>query len=289
MDSINRIDFYKNRHKNVDFEILELDDFFESRKKYNISRVFRINFYIMIYITEGCGKHEIDFVTYDYKAGDVIFIAQNQVHRFFEYSGAKGYIIFFTDDFLYNQSELNIKEFLDYFNLPLYKPIISIDTSQSHTNNVLIELIYNEYKNEENNSRIALLKSLFRSFMISFRGLILYEEKVDPSTVYKRFIDFKNLVEEYYKEKKNVADYAKLMLVSQKTINQTTRKIADLSAKQFIIERILLEIKRYLSQGELTINEISYMMGFDEPSNFTKFFKRYTNMSPGEFRKRYRE
>lgn len=273
----------------MDFEILELDDFFESRKKYNISRVFRINFYIMIYITEGCGKHEIDFVTYDYKAGDVIFIAQNQVHRFFEYSGAKGYIIFFTDDFLYNQSELNIKEFLDYFNLPLYKPIISIDTSQSHTNNVLIELIYNEYKNEENNSRIALLKSLFRSFMISFRGLILYEEKVDPSTVYKRFIDFKNLVEEYYKEKKNVADYAKLMLVSQKTINQTTRKIADLSAKQFIIERILLEIKRYLSQGELTINEISYMMGFDEPSNFTKFFKRYTNMSPGEFRKRYRE
>jgi len=58
----------------------------------------------------------------------------------------------------------------------------------------------------------------------------------------------------------------------------------DLSAKQFIIDRILLEIKRYLAQGELTINEISDLMGFDEPSNLTKFFKRYEGLSPKEFR-----
>lgn len=289
MDSINRIDFYKIRYTDLEFEILELDVFFQTREKYNISRVFRLNFYIMIYITEGSGKHEIDFVTYDYKAGDVIFIAQNQVQSFLEYNGAKGYIIFFTDDFLYNQSELNIKEFLDYFNLPLYKPIINLNVDESNTNRVLIELIYTEYIKEETTSRVTLLKSLFRSFMVSFRGIILYEVGNDPTTVYKRFIEFKNLVEENYKEKKTVADYAKLLLVSQKTINQTTRKIADLSAKQFIIDRILLEIKRYLSQGELTINEISYMMGFDEPSNFTKFFKRYTGIAPGEFRKRYHE
>lgn len=289
MDSINRIDFYKNKHKNVDFEIVRLVDFFKSRKKYDITRVFRLNFYIMMYITEGSGLHEIDFLTYEYKAGDVIFIAQNQVHCFLEHNDAKGYIIMFTDNFLYNQSELNIKEFLDYFNLPLYKPIIALDINDSYTNRTLLELIYIEYQKDENRSRITLLKSLFRSFMISFNGLILYESLDDPSLLYKRFIEFKKLVEKYYKEKKTVADYAKLLLVSQKTINQTTRKVADLSAKQFIIDRIILEIKRYLSQGELTINELSYLMGFDEPSNFTKFFKRYTGLSPNEFRKRYRD
>ena len=104
---------------------------------------------------------------------------------------------------------------------------------------------------------------------------------------YKWFIQFKNLVEVHYKEKKSVQDYAKMMLVSSKTINQATRIAVDLSAKQFIIDRILLEIKRYIGQGDFTINEISDLMGFDEPSNLTKFFKRYEGVSPKEFRMEY--
>ncbi len=56
-------------------------------------------------------------------------------------------------------------------------------------------------------------------------------------------------------------------------LNYATRSIVDLSAKQFIIDRIMLEIKRYLSQGELMNYEISDMLGFDEPANMTKFLK----------------
>jgi len=123
--------------------------------------------------------------------------------------------------------------------------------------------------------------------MITIRRFKKFNEQIETSGDYKRFYQFKNFVEMYYKEKKTVEEYAKLMLVSQKTINQATRAVVDLSAKQFIIDRILLEIKRYLGQRELTINEISDLMGFDEPSNLTKFFKRYEGLSPTEFRTEY--
>lgn len=246
-----------------------------------------MNFYNILYIISGEGKHEVDFKVYDFKAGDMILIAKNQVHHFFPDTEATGYIIMFTEDYLCSNSEMNINDFLEHFNSPLYNPIIKIDVCEEESNRILVDLLYKEYKSEDSAVKVQLLKSLFRSFMLAISKFKKPNELRESSGNYKKFIEFKNLVEMHYKERKTVQEYAKLMLVSQKTINQATRTAVDLSAKQFIIDRILLEIKRYIGQGGLTINEISDLMGFDEPSNLTKFFKRYEGVSPKEFRAEY--
>lgn len=287
MDIIKRINFSKTIKDLLDFEIVDLDKFFRTRPMEHLSRVYRLNFYIMIYVTSGEGKHEIDFKVYDYKEGDVVFIAKNQVHRFLPDTKADGYIILFKENFLYSHSEYNIQDFLNHFNMPLYNPVISISMRRDQTNRNLIDLLFKEYQNDDHSVKTQLIKSLFRSFMLSLQRLTHSDESLESSLVYKRYVEFKNLVEKYYKEKKTVQEYANLMLVSSKTINQTTRMVVDLSAKQFIIDRLLLEIKRYLGQGELTINEISDLMGFDEPSNLTKFFKRYEGISPNKFKIEY--
>lgn len=287
MDTIKRINFRKPKNQSFDFEIVDLQEFFKTRPTKNLSKPFRLNFYMILYITSGKGKHEIDFKVYDYKAGDVIFVAQNQVHRYFPDNQPKGYIILFTEDYLYTNSEMNIHDFLDHFNMPSYNPITEIDVSEEASNRILVDLLHKEYKSVDSTVKIQLLKSLFRSFMLTLRRFKKSNEQREKSGYHKRFMEFKNLVEIHYKEKKTVGEYANMMLVSQKTINQATRLAVDLSAKQFIINRILLEIKRYVGQGELTINEISDLMGFDEPSNLTKFFKRYEGVSPKEFKTEY--
>lgn len=287
MDSIKRIDFKRPENELFDFEIVDLQEFLMTRPTKHLSKTFRLNFYMILYITAGKGRHEIDFKVYDFKTGDMILIAKNQVHRFFPDTQASGYIILFTEDYLYTNSEMNVHDFLEHFNMLLYNPIIEGDVSQEASNRILIDLLYKEYKAKESTVKIQLLKSILRSFMLTIRRFIKMDEQRENSGYYKRFMEFKNLVEIHYKEKKTVGDYANMMLISQKTINQATRLTVDLSAKQFIINRILLEIKRYLGQGELTINEISDLMGFDEPSNLTKFFKRYEGVSPKEFKTEY--
>ena len=91
------------------------------------------------------------------------------------------------------------------------------------------------------------------------------------------------MVEEHYAEHLVLDDYSDMMGVSKKTINKATRAIVDLSAKEFVNHRLFLEIKRHLSQGDLLIYEVSDLMGFDEPSNMTKFFKKYEGISPKQF------
>jgi AraC family transcriptional regulator, transcriptional activator of pobA len=47
---------------------------------------------------------------------------------------------------------------------------------------------------------------------------------------------------------------------------------------------VLLEAKRLLRYSDLPVTEIAYRLNFEDPSYFSRFFKKYTGFSPSEFR-----
>ena len=57
------------------------------------------------------------------------------------------------------------------------------------------------------------------------------------------------------------------------------------TAKDFISSRILSAAKEYLSSDLMTVTQISTRLGFEYPQHFVRFFKRYTGMTPSEFKK----
>lgn len=57
-----------------------------------------------------------------------------------------------------------------------------------------------------------------------------------------------------------------------------------MSPKAYLDHRRLLEIKRYLVYSERSVEEIAYALGFDEPTNLNKFFRKHSGMSSLEFR-----
>jgi len=129
-----------------------------------------------------------------------------------------------------------------------------------------------------------LMASLFQSFILSIEDEMIKVNSHVQTKDYDHFKHYRKLVEKHYTETRSVEDYAQMMHLSKKTINQATRNVVGLSAKQYIIDRVILEIKRYLSQGELMNYEIADLLGFDEAANMTKFFKHYVKMSPKEFK-----
>jgi AraC-like DNA-binding protein len=42
--------------------------------------------------------------------------------------------------------------------------------------------------------------------------------------------------------------------------------------------------KGYINDARLSINEITYLLGFSEPANFTRAFKRWHGTSPSAYR-----
>ncbi len=58
-------------------------------------------------------------------------------------------------------------------------------------------------------------------------------------------------------------------------------------AKLYIDQFLVLEIKRFLMNTALSIKEIAYRTGFEAPTNFVKFFKKFEGITPAAFRKQY--
>lgn len=281
--SINRID-YKNQKKNLDFEIVDIQLFFATRSHKSLEKDYRLNFWSIIYIIDGSGYHYVDFKPYAYKKGDIIFIQKNQVHHFVINKEVIGYVMHINESFLYRIEGFNGDVFLEMVDKAFGSPVLYFDTSIGTTNRTLIDLIYKEYNKVKENISIELIAALFQSFILSLKNKLHSKEKVLLSKDYENFKLFRHLVEENFKTTRKVEDYAIMMNLSKKTLNQATRSVVDLSAKQFIVNRVVLEIKRYLSQGEMMNYEIADILGFDEASNMTKFFKRYEGISPKEFR-----
>ncbi|MBF9016957.1 MULTISPECIES: AraC family ligand binding domain-containing protein [unclassified Oceanispirochaeta] len=242
-DMINRID-YRNSERDSDFEILDLQRFFATRPHALLQKDVRMNFWAILYITEGHGFHFVDLIRFPYKKGDIVFIQKNQIHRFEIADGVKGYIVHINEPFFYRIKGFNGEVFLDFADKA--SGVLSFDSSADSTNRTLINLLHKEYNCITEKFNIELIASLFESFILALKSQLSMEEKIFQSKDYENFKFFRQLVEENYSRTKSVEDYSCMMNLSRKTVNQASRNVAGLSAKQFIINRVLLEIKRYL-------------------------------------------
>lgn len=102
--------------------------------------------------------------------------------------------------------------------------------------------------------------------------------------VFQRFIF---LIAAKYKEVKSVEGFASLLGVTAKHINSVCRSQTGSSAKSVIDNTIISHIKTELSTSCRTVSEISFIMGFDEPTEMCRFFRRIEGISPGQWRSEF--
>jgi len=95
---------------------------------------------------------------------------------------------------------------------------------------------------------------------------------------------FKKLLDDNFITQKRVSFYCQELNISPKRLNKTTSKIFGKTPKNIIDDRVLLESKRLLAHTGESIKEISFSLGFEELTNFIKYFKKHTNKTPVEFR-----
>jgi quercetin dioxygenase-like cupin family protein len=79
-----------------------LEKLFSRQNKINISleKPHRVEFYHIIFIQKGDGTHFIDFRSYNYNTGDVLFVSKGQIQAFEINPEVKGFIMLFTPTFL---------------------------------------------------------------------------------------------------------------------------------------------------------------------------------------------
>lgn len=106
-----------------------------------------------------------------------------------------------------------------------------------------------------------------------------------PDKNIERMHDFFLLVFQNCLKQKRVSFYADKLNISTKRLNQILYIFSNHSASYFIQENIVMEAKRRLLSGKLNINEIAFELGYEDVAYFSRFFKKWTGMSPEKYRK----
>jgi len=100
---------------------------------------------------------------------------------------------------------------------------------------------------------------------------------------------FRQLVESGFREQRTLDRYAQDLGMTTTQLNRVCRTVFGKSALGVIHDRLLLEARRNLVYTSMTVAEVGYALGFSDPSYFTRFFVRATNIAPSEFRRIQRE
>ncbi len=289
-DIIPEVDLTAVQQKTFGFQISSNKDILLNESlNHNPFRPHRIRFFAILFILKGEGEHYIDFKTYQYKTGSIIFISKEQVHAFERNINREALFLLFTEGFLEKGSTgSNLMQELSLYSYHLFPPVIYLKGEQLQFLSDLAAFIYDEFHGENDFLTEEIVHSSLKIFLCRAERIRKENHKMMPrSKHHQEFLQFQKLLNTHVLENRKVKFYADLMLMSTKKLNRITQEILGHSAKKHINDFLIIEMKRRLMNTSYTIKEIAYQTGFEETTNFVKYFKKHTHLTPLEFRKQF--
>lgn len=287
---IPNIVFNSKDTKSYDIEIITIKSLIERQKdlKHNPEKPHQLEFNLIAFYTHGKSKHFADFVWYDVTPNTVIHLSKGQINAFKFTQDLNGFIILFKEDYLNKQLlKLPQNKVGRFFNSNLFSP--KIEVPQTSNIKKYIALFFEEFKNEkENDESLNVNDFLFVIIMSKFAELTQHQTfKIKNTEKLNTFFEFKNLVASSFTKSRSANFYASKLNITYKHLNEICKDILGNTAKNFIDEFIILEAKRKLINSRIKSNELAYLMGFEEATNFVKYFKKHTGFPPNIFKNKY--
>lgn len=292
MKEIPETKFFKKRESRSGIEVVNLRELFRRQASiaHRLDRPHRLDFFSVILFTKGSGSHFVDFRSYPCSKDSVIVTAKGQVHAFDPREGCDGIQLLVTEEFMRRHglyAAVGASSFLPARSGRT--PLIAPDGDEAKSISRIFAAIAEEYRHGDDAFREDILACLIGQLFLSIGRS---RAKLEPAQVQsphgETFSRFEKLLAGNICKTRNARDYAGKIGVSYKHLNEVCKETAGLTAKEFIDGELILEIKRRLATLELSAKEIAAQTGFDEPTNFVKFFRVRTGLTPTQFRESIR-
>jgi AraC family transcriptional activator of pobA len=249
-------------------------------------------FFEIIWIKNGTGSLLIDLEPHEYSGSVMFILAPGQIRGLNSKDISDGYSLRFKASVFETQNDFQ-NHILDtcIFDNEKSCPLISIpETAEPVIDELFKQIIAEQNLSEEDSETIvgACLKILVTHINR------LKRKKVNATITtntpqYKLFRQYRLAVERNYRQQHDVEFYAGLLNTQPRTLTGTSRLFAGKTAGELIRDRILLEAKRGLYNEALTIKELCFSLGFEDPAYFSRFFKKYTGQTPQEYKQHRRQ
>ena len=272
--------------QDIHFGISKMEAIYVKRNG-KVDEPHRHNYYTVLIIKRAKGLHKIDFNSYDLNEMQIYFVAPEQVHQVIENEKPQGFVMTFSNDFLFQNSiPLSFIGSLNLFQNYGQSPPLLPKKEQYKVIENFANRIYSIFHSDDKMKNLSV-GAYLKLLLIECNNLCAInpiESDIDTSGD-NLVRTFKTDVDTHYKQEHSTKFYANELHITPDHLNRTIKAKIGKTAKEYIQTRIITEAKRLLYFTELSNKEIGYELGFNEPANFSAFFKKHTQLSPSSFKK----
>ncbi|WP_025141929.1 helix-turn-helix domain-containing protein [Pedobacter jeongneungensis] len=255
-----------------------------SKEEHDVYAPHRDNHFLLMFATAGSLRINIDFEEKLVTAPAILSISPGQVHHIIEHSDLKGWSVSFDPAlmneelrYLYEQSlpcplpvdEANLFWQIESLMVLIHQTLLHHDADRLaiSTSHHLLSALLNI---------VAINSSATEQSGKEKRGRIIEQ-------------NFGRLLRDHYRNWKQPSQYAAELAISVSHLNDTVKSITGKPVSLHIQQRSILESKRLLYFSDLSIKQIGYKAGYDDPVYFSKLFRKTTGFTPLEFRNKFRD
>lgn len=256
---------------------------------------FTNRFYCVALKRDATGKMKYGQQHYDYDKGVLSFTAPNQVQYldFHNMECGAGNLLIFHEDFLLSHP---LAETISNFGFFSYAVNEALHLSEDEEND-LIEILHKidkECQHIDRHTQEIILSQIDLLLNYSNR---FYERQfiTRKNSNHQLLTKFEKFLNDYFEQDKPAEKGLLTVHVIAEAMNLSPNYLSDLlrihtgqNTQQHIHEKLISKAKEKLSNTQLSVSEIAYILGFEHAQSFSTLFKKKTQMAPLEFRAKFK-
>jgi AraC-like DNA-binding protein len=238
---------------------------------------YRTSFNFLLLVTKGCIKQQLEADDYLICAGQALNIKQGCITRTHEISDdIEGFYLIYENEVITSLS-LNKQDFIFFHSVPF----ASLHLTTLRWLVKACELLKEELQKEDVLEEICL--SLFRTILLKITAQVP-SEKLAITRELEIAYTFREYLQQYHIEHKDVMFYARKMAISETYLNKCVKKTTGKPPKQWINEVCILHSQILLRDLGCEIADVAYKLNFQSLSHFSRMFKKVTGKCPSAYK-----
>lgn len=241
----------------------------------------RLSSYFIVLIESGSINYQLDLQDITLTDGQLLFAMPNQVFTPPDNADNLKYFKVLFDE---NTLALLPQQFSFLVNPLNTQKIILSDAARQRVQRVF-EILDQLLQTDENQPDTEIILAYLNSLLAELNSA--YFKNQEPANVLNanlsKFIEFKLVVETHLMEQPSIHTIAEKLALTTNSLYRIVKEYSGVSPKNFFTGRLMVEAQRKLHYSNLSVKELAYELGFNDPDYFSKLFKKCTGKSVTEF------
>lgn len=254
------------------------------------SPVFRANYFSFVLIKEGKSFYTIDDHKFYTKPHTLYFTNPGHLKSFGIEEIVHGFIITSSEEYLKQHIHTTVFDEFSFLLTEMVPPCYLDEVKFGELHQLAEQIL--EEQEKKSALRHKIVSSLFMVFLLKVKEFLMEDDsfKIAYDRDSEIVNQFKKDLESAFRSDtlKNsdlqVAAFAEIQQLHPAYFSTVLKSKTGKAANHWIQDKTIIEAQALLSKSSTPIKEIAYRLGFNEPTHFSKFFKKHSGLTPNQYR-----